>query len=110
MPHGAAQYRVGAQLGVDPQAPSVGLEPRGEHRRAAPLPGLQHLEQVDRVERVLDRRREEVVQDEQVRPREAVVFSQVSLAEKSAPFFRVSARKFFGFRRRHAPSFLTCRA
>lgn len=38
------------------------------------------------------------------------VFSQVSLAEKSAPFFRVSARKFFGFRRRHAPSFLTCRA
>ena len=39
-----------------------------------------------------------------------IVFSQVSLAEKSAPFFRVSARKFFGFRRRHAPSFLTCRA
>ena len=45
-------------------------------------------------------------------PRQAgrSVFSQVSLAEKSAPFFRVSARKFFGFRRRHAPSFLTCRA
>ena len=64
---GAAQYRVGAQLGVDPRVPLVGLGLRGEHRRAAPLPGLQYLEQVDRVERVLDRRREEVVQDEQVR-------------------------------------------
>lgn len=72
MLHGAAQYRVGAQLGVDPQVPLVGFELRGEHRRAAPLPGLQYLEQVDRVERVLGRRREEVAQDEQVRPREAV--------------------------------------
>lgn len=69
---GAAQYRVGAQLGVDPQVPLVGFELGGEHRRAAPLPGLQYLEQVDRVERVLDRRREEVVQDEQIGLREAV--------------------------------------
>lgn len=38
------------------------------------------------------------------------VFSQAWLSEKSAPFFRVSPRKFFGFRRGHAPSFLTCRA
>ena len=38
------------------------------------------------------------------------VFSQASLSEKSAPFFRVSSRKFFGSRRGHAPSFLTCRA
>ena len=38
------------------------------------------------------------------------VFSQVLLSEKSAPFFRVSSRKFFGFRRGHAASFLTCPA
>lgn len=38
------------------------------------------------------------------------VFGQASLSEKSAPFFRVSSRKFFGSRRGHAPSFLTCRA
>lgn len=70
---GAAQYRVGAQLGVDPQVSSVGFELGGEHRRAAPLPGLQYLEQVDRVERVLDWRREEVVQDEQIGLREGNV-------------------------------------
>ena len=40
----------------------------------------------------------------------AVVFSQVLLSEKSEPFFRVSSRKFFGFRRGHAASFLTCPA
>ena len=33
------------------------------------------------------------------------VFSQVLLSEKSEPFFRVSSRKFFGFRRGHAASF-----
>lgn len=38
------------------------------------------------------------------------VFSQVLLSEKSAPFFRVSSRRFFGFRRGHAASFLTCPA
>ena len=38
------------------------------------------------------------------------VFSQVLLSEKSEPFFRVSSRKFFGFRRGHAASFLTCPA
>ena len=38
------------------------------------------------------------------------VFSQVLLSEKSAPFFRVSSRKFFGFRRGHAANFLTCPA
>ncbi len=39
-----------------------------------------------------------------------LVFSQVLLSEKSEPFFRVSSRKFFGFRRGHAASFLTCPA
>ena len=38
------------------------------------------------------------------------VFSQALLAEKSAPSFRVSSRKFFGFRRGHASISLTCRA
>ena len=42
--------------------------------------------------------------------RYANVFSQVLLSEKSEPFFRVSSRKFFGFRRGHAASFLTCPA
>lgn len=48
--------------------------------------------------------------DAMARVRSWVVFSQVSLAEKSAPFFRVSSRKFFGFRRGHVASFLTCPA
>ena len=42
--------------------------------------------------------------------RREFVFSQVLLSEKSAPFFRVSSRKFFGFRRGHAANFLTCPA
>ena len=44
------------------------------------------------------------------RGRRLLVFSQVLLSEKSEPFFRVSSRKFFGFRRGHAASFLTCPA
>lgn len=32
---GSVQHRVGAQLRVDPQAPSLRLELGGEHRRAA---------------------------------------------------------------------------
>ncbi|WP_204619033.1 hypothetical protein, partial [Collinsella tanakaei] len=41
---------------------------------------------------------------------DADVFSQALLSEKSAPFFRVSPRKVFGFRRGHAAIFLTCPA
>ena len=41
MLHGPVQYRVGAQLRVDPQVPLVGLQLRRDERRAAALARLQ---------------------------------------------------------------------
>lgn len=43
------------------------------------------------------------------RHRSGCVLSQVLLSEESAAFFRVSLRRFFGFRR-GPPSFMACRA
>lgn len=62
----AVEDRVGAEVLVYPEVPLVGLELRGDHRRAPALARLQDLEEVDDVAAVLDGRGEEVVDDEQV--------------------------------------------
>lgn len=72
MLHDPVQDGVRAQVGVDPQVPLVGLELGRDQCGAPALPCLQYLEEVHRVCRVLHRRGEEVVDDEQARLRELV--------------------------------------
>ena len=68
----AVEHRVRTQVGVALRVPLIWLELRRYQGQAVALARLDGLEQTHRVAPVLDWGGEEVVQNQEVRPREAV--------------------------------------